>query len=256
MPPLRELQLSMVCALLDATDPGLSTAWICPGGIEPAERLGIYRNNVRATFIKALALGFPVIEKLVGVDCFRSLALGLLAQHPSRSGDLHHVGEPFPAFLQARFSHTPYSYLPDVAALEWACQVAMRAADCAPLKADELRAVAPAAYAGMRLSLHPRCRVLASAFPIIEIWIANQLGRDPERKIDLGSGPDFVLLQVRGGCALLRRLAQPDFCLLQTLTADGTLGEALDAALAIEADFDLGAALGRYFTLGLFSGVS
>ncbi len=58
-----------------------------------AERLDIYRNNLREGFVKALALGFPVIERLVGAEYFHQLAIELLRAHPSRSGNLHHGGQ-------------------------------------------------------------------------------------------------------------------------------------------------------------------
>src|ERR1700704_1590626 len=92
-------------------------AQIEANGLEPAERLDIYRNNLHEGFTKALAIGFPVIERLVGVDYFRQLALDFLRAHPSRAGNLHHIGAPFPRFLRERFADTEYTYFADVAAL-------------------------------------------------------------------------------------------------------------------------------------------
>src|SRR6185436_3867817 len=97
MPALRELQLELVAALFGESD-GVQ-AHVLEAGMSADARLGIYQNNLREGFIKALALGFPVIERLGGTDYFRQLALEFLAAHPSRAGNLHHIGAPFAPFL-------------------------------------------------------------------------------------------------------------------------------------------------------------
>jgi len=121
MPSLRELQRHFAAGLLETTDE-LATEWIRADGISPSARLAIYRNNLHAGFLKTLTLEFPVIRRLVGEDYFRQLSLAFLARHPSRSGDLHHVGAPFSNFVSEQFTATEFLYLADVARLEWACQ--------------------------------------------------------------------------------------------------------------------------------------
>ncbi len=93
MPALRELQLAFVAAMFGESD-GVE-AHVHNGGMSADARLSIYQNNLREGFIKALALTFPVVERLGGTDYFRQLALEFLAAHPSRSGNLHHIGAPF-----------------------------------------------------------------------------------------------------------------------------------------------------------------
>ena len=137
---LRELQTRFTDALFDGADAAVQGE-IVADGVSVAERIDIYRNNLREGFSKALAIGFPVIEKLVGAEYFRQLALDFLGAHPSRAGNLHHIGAPFPAFLRERFAETEYAYLTDVAALEWACEEALVAPDAAPISADDLREI-------------------------------------------------------------------------------------------------------------------
>src|SRR5579864_5012849 len=96
MLPLRDLQKLFDRALFDDA-PDAVAPWIqcCETdaaqgvAIDTAARLSIYRNNLHEGFRKTLALEFPVIERLVGEDYFRQLALSFLAEHPSRFGDLH-----------------------------------------------------------------------------------------------------------------------------------------------------------------------
>jgi hypothetical protein len=250
MPSLRELQLRFCAALFDtALEPVAQL--LRDDGIGAAERLAIYRNNLREGFRKTLALEFPVIEQLVGAAYFRRLALELQAEHPSRSGDLHHIGAPFADFLAARFDSTPYAYLADVARLEWAREQALVAADAPALQPERLRPVDPQRYGALQCTLHPACTLVASAYPVLRIWQMHQPGAAPDI-IDLASGGQNVLVQrSRGGCEL--QLLDPAcFACLAALAGGAPLGAALDAALAIDGEFDLGAALARLFALEVF----
>jgi len=150
---LRELQMHFVDALFSG-DAEVVASQIEANGVEPTERLDVYRNNLREGFTKALSVGFPVVERLVGAEYFRQLALDFLHAHPSRAGNLHHIGAPFPAYLRERFADTQYPYLGDVAALEWAHEEAILAADDAPLAASALAGV-DAARQAPKLVLDP-----------------------------------------------------------------------------------------------------
>jgi len=248
---LRELQMCFTAALLNGD--GDLRAQIIGDGIDSDERLAVYRNNVVEGFIKALAVGFPVIEHLVGTDYFRQLALEFQRAYPSRSGDLHHIGEPFAAFLRSRFEATEYAYLPDVAALEWAYQEAQIAADASPLEADAFREVAPEHVESLRFVLHPACALVRSDYPIIRIWFANQPEADESSMIDLGSGADHVLVRRSPADIEFVRLSAGEFAALEKLSNGGTLGEALETAQAADSTFDLAAALSRFVQFHLFT---
>jgi Putative DNA-binding domain len=250
---LRELQVRFTDALFDgAVEP--VRAEIVADGLDVAERLEIYRNNLREGFIKALAIGFPVIERLVGGDYFRQLAIAFLGAHPSRAGNLHHIGAPFPSYLRERFVDTEYAYLPDVAALEWAWQEALIAADAEPIAPAALGELDPADYEHLRFELHPACALLQCAYPIIRIWRANQPEASGEEVIDLTEGGDRVLVLRTPQCIELRRLPAGDFAALEAFARGLPLGEALEAAQAADTAFDLGSALRRFLQLNVFTG--
>lgn len=242
MPALRELQLGFAAALFDDADESIH-AHIIADGLGAGARLGIYRNNLREGFIKALAIGFPVIERLVGADYFRQLALEFLREHPSRSGNLHHIGGPFSPFLKQKFAATQYPYLADVAALEWAWQQAQIAADANALSAEAFRDIDPADYERLTFEFHPACGFVQSAFPIVRIWRANQPETQSDEAIDLDSGGDNVLVLRTPERVEFHSLPAARFALFEALSRDRSLGEALERAQALEADFDLGAAL-------------
>jgi hypothetical protein len=248
---LRDLQMCFTAALLGGRSDALQAA-IVGDGIEPGQRLDLYRNNVVEGFIKALAIGFPVIERLVGAEYFRQLASQFQRAHPSRSGDLHHVGQPFAAFLRARFEATDYAYLPDVAALEWAHQHALIAPDAIPLASDAFADIAPAHIAALKFTLHPASVLVRSDYPVTRIWFANQPGADEGEVIDLGSGAERVVVRRTFSDIEFVQLSEGEFVALETLAAGGTLGEALDAGLAADSTFDLAEALSRFVQLHLF----
>ncbi|HVZ33924.1 MAG TPA: DNA-binding domain-containing protein [Polyangiaceae bacterium] len=239
---LRELQKQFAAALFGGT--GVRD-------VDVPEHVDIYRNNLREGFVKALAIAFPVIEKLVGFAYFRWLALEFLGVHPSRSGNLHHIGAPFPGFLHERFAHTEYAYFADVAALEWAYQQVLIAADAAPITADFFAAVDPRDYEDLRFNLHPATALVQSSYPVIRIWRANQPDAMTDEPIDLGAGGDNVLVRRAAEWIELHRLAAGDFAALRALSSGASLGAALEAAQSADARFDLGAALRRFLSLGL-----
>jgi hypothetical protein len=250
VPPLRELQQRFASRLLQ-TDPASVLDWICSDGISALARVEIYRNNLHAGFSKTLELEFPVILRLVGPDYFRQLALAFLARHPSRSGDLHHVGAPFPGFLQQQLANTEYSYLADVARLEWAYQESLVAEDAECLNPQTLRDIPTDAYPNLRFTIRPACRLVDSPFPILRIWQANQSDAEVPDLIDLTTGPDHLVLVRTPAGFNLSRVPAGDFQLLTAFAAGQTLERALEAALGRDAQFDLGAALRRCIGLGV-----
>lgn len=255
MPTLHELQRRFAAALFDDA-PAAVNADIRAAGVNAVARLGIYRAQLRATFLRTLALEYPVIERLVGSEYFKTLALEFHAVHPSRAGDLQHIGAAFAAFLRERFCGGPYDYLSHVAALEWAYQESMIAAEAPELNRDALRQIDPADYARLHFELHPACRLFSSEYPVLDIWRANQPRSEATEIIDLASGATHALLHRRAHVVQLHRLSAAQFALLTALAQQLTLGEALDAAQNAAPDFDLGAALRLFAALGALTAVT
>ena len=250
MPSLRELQQRFYDALLldDAT---ALAGLVRTDGLDPEDRVDVYRNNARERFRKTLAADYPVIQQLVGEQCLRGLARLYMREHPSRSGDLQSFGHEFAAFLAMRYGGGEYAYLADVARLEWAYQEVLIAPDAESVGVDALAVFPADRLEQLKLRLHPAVRLVRSRFPILRIWQLNQHGADPEESIDLASGGEAVLLRRLESHVELRRLAAADWTLLTGLHAGVALGRAVDAALAEAHDFDLQRALAQAFTLGL-----
>lgn len=251
MPTLHELQSVFAAALLDETiEPAL--ALIARGEHGPNAGIDVYRNNVRIGFAKVLALEFPVINRLVGEDYFQQLAWEFQRAHPSRSGDLHNIGGPFPGYLDIRFAASQYGYLGDVARIEWARECISIMADDSVLSIAALQDVEPERYADLRLERRRDSELLASDFPVATIWQSNQPDSPADQTIDLGAGGENVLvLRTSGGIELLP-LSNAEIALLRTLDAGAPLGTAFDLAFAQDQSLDLGAVLQRLFRHGVF----
>src|SRR5205085_10758157 len=112
--------------------------------------------------------------RLLGREFFRQLARGYIVRHPSRSGDLHAFGALLPAYLRKQAALAGLPYLADVAALEWACHEVYHEADEQALDAGALARVPADAQARIRLHLQLATRFVASPFPVLAIWQANQ----------------------------------------------------------------------------------
>jgi hypothetical protein len=253
---LRELQLRFVAALYEGNDAIVADQLGHPGepGISAAARIGVYRNNLREGFIKALAIDYPVVEKLVGPEFFRQTALDFQLQHPSVAGDLAQVGAPFADYLRRQFADGDYGWLPDVAALEWALQCVAIAPDREAVSVARLSEIPPQRYEDLVFEPAPATRLVESRYPVVRIWQTNQPHAGAEN-VDLNSGPDRVLVRRRGDELEFVRLSSADFTFARMLARRTPLGLATDASLAIDPAFDLGRALRALALAGAFAGI-
>ena len=79
------------------------------------DRLQVYTNNVFSSLRQVLEEIFSRVRKLVGEECFKSLAYEFIAKYPPSSGCLAEYGARFPQFLKEFQPLVDYPYLADVA---------------------------------------------------------------------------------------------------------------------------------------------
>ena len=225
MSSLREIQLAFARRVFG---PGRT--------VSPREQ--IYRNNVFISLTGALADVYPVVRRLVGEKYFAQLARRYVRIHPSRSGNLHDFGRQMSQFLGELHDLNNLPYLPDIAALEWACHEAFHAGEAAPLDFARL-----ADLENTKAALHPAVRLVASRYPVLAIWEANQA--DDPGVIDLDAGVDWLVVFRRDLEVQILRSSAGEFALLAALHEDRSLGEACATALAAEPALDLAATMAR-----------
>ena len=225
-----------------------------------AAALELYRDNQRALWRAALDNAFPVVCQLVGDEFFGGLAQEYGAQHPSRSGDLNQYGAQFAAFLSGFAPVAQLPYLPDVATLEWACHATHYAADARSSEpADGLSGFSGATTLAMSLfDWHPAVAVVETPYPVAAIWLAHQTDTPSLEGVALDTPSNYVALVWRtagesgiGAQAQVAAITHAQAALLRALKTGRTFGEALYAALSIDAGFELGDDFGRWVTWGI-----
>lgn len=251
MPALREIEERAYRAIVHA-----DTSYLAPfivGDDIPAEaRIQVYQNNARESFIKTLAASYPVVARLVGEACFRSLAQQYMRKHPSRSGDLQRYGYWFPAYLERCYGQSEYDYLADVATLEWACEEVRTAPSASGIYLGELARISDRHYPRLRFRLHPAHRVVSSQYPVLSIWQQNRT--DYGESVDLRSGAEYALVMRRDDDVELHRWPASLATFTVALGDGSALAEAFALAVQSDPQFDLGDALGRLASLQLLCG--
>jgi hypothetical protein len=239
---LPELQAAVRTALLGGDEEAARQA-VHADGIAPAARLAIYRHHVVGTLTEVLAGTFPVVCRLVDARFFAFAADRYLRTDPPGSPCLFEYGATFPDFLASFGPCRHLAWLPDVARLEWAINVAFHADDAAPLDAMALAAVPERFAARLRVRMHPSVAYLGSSWPVDRIWTAHQEGGSLDA---LRLAREEVCLEVRRTVAddvVIGRLARGDFHFRRLLAAGHCLAEAASEAVDADPAFDLPAAL-------------
>ncbi len=257
MPSLLELQQGFAAALFGA--PGVALPFVITGDpIDVAARLAIYRNSVFGNYHNALGASYPVLRQLLGAAAFVATVDAFVHKHPSASGDLNCYGDAFGDFLAVHVTDAIRPWLPDIARLEWAIDEAHRAADSvhapnAVLAA--LAAIAPEQLPALRFRLDPSCRLLASRFPILRVWLQSQPGHEPDKAVTADAGAEGLLVRRNSEGVPIERLPCGDFAWLVALAAGATLGEAMEAAQTEDPAFDLAAALRTHIATGTIAAI-
>lgn len=251
MSMLLDLQMRLRRAVLRG-DTAEIVAAIQGDGLNPAARVGIYRNHAFTTLGDALQGTFPVVCRLVDQRFFAYAAHEYLREHPPHSRCLVEYGADFADFL-ARFSPCEkLPYLADVARFEWALNIAATQRETTPLQAETLAAVPTHQAAYVALRLQPSLSYFASSWPIDAIWQANKQEEVPP--IDLTSGGTSLEIRRSGEAVSWRRLDPGTFA-FRTALADGfVLVAAMTAATLTDPAFDLTAALRQVLGEGLAVG--
>jgi len=234
---LRQQQLlAAIAAGNDAQD--LATGL----GDTPARQqrgLRAYRINAAVSAERALAAAYPTVAALVGTAPFAALARDFWRQRPPERGDLGEWGAGLPGFIADSESLAGEPYLADSARLDWLLHSASRAAD-APEAPPALDALATHEPATLRLHLRPGTDVLASAWPVVSLWLAHQPGeREPGDDGDRFADVRSALAAGRGETALVWRdgfaarveaIERDDADFTRALRGGASLAAALDAA--------------------------
>jgi hypothetical protein len=247
---LESLQGLVADAILGTTDGSEAAALI--QGRDPASRLQLYRRQLRSTWCAALSLTFPVVERLVGPSAFMGLADAYGRRWPSESTDMSAFGRNFPQFVREFVADGTPAYLADVALLEWLVK-SVRDAPAAPAPGPRSDLAAPSTPEELlrtRFLVNPACRWMSSPHSIVRIWHAHQRN-SPVALAQAMRDAERALISRTDWQVEVSHLTSAELTLLDALARLQPVGEALDAALAVDARFDLAATLVDWLRRGV-----
>ena len=224
-----------------------------------AEGYAIYTRNVRLSLVAALGNTFTVTRRLVGSECFESMANAFVTDHLPNLGWLWAYGSEFPNFVASYAPAHALRYLPDIARLEWA---RVRAANCPDDPGLDLRtlvAFGSHQLAALTLNLHGAASLICSAFPVGDIWrIHRQTDRDDTvEPLDLTIGSQSVLVTRPGPLDVAVTLLQRgDTALVSSVARHAAFGDAWRAAELADRDYDLRSRLSVLVQSRAFAGIA
>ncbi|MEO8460662.1 MAG: DNA-binding domain-containing protein [Dokdonella sp.] len=246
-PPLHDLQRGFVEALMGRSSDVAS--WVEACGLDPDARVRIYRNAVASTQTAALRETYPTVFALVGEGFFDTLAAGYRQQHPSSCGHLQRFGDALADFIADMPETQSLSYLPDIARLDWLCNLTALALAADAVAASACAAAATVEPSFLKLRLHASIGLLRSAHEVLAIW---QWCQTPsESNLQLDSAGEHVLIWRDAGMVAMTVIAPATYCFIQSLVAGCDLASASTAALDVDPDFQFGPCLRDLLAHGL-----
>ncbi|MDP3293482.1 MAG: DNA-binding domain-containing protein [Nevskia sp.] len=239
------LQSRMMAAVFgEPPEPTLLRLVRLRSGLGAEDQLAIYRHATAAILEQTLTLSYPATARILGDIAFAQLIVDYRATTPSRSGDLEVYGGDFGDFLgRLPLADIP-RVAPDLARFEWLVAQLTRAPEKPVFDYEKLAAIPPDQLSSLNLALGPRAALFGSDHPVLATW-SDADGVQHEQG-------DRLLLVCHDELRVIE-LSSDDWAFQSTLSAGGSLKEAVEAALNLNSDFDLGGALDRILRLGAFT---
>lgn len=226
------------------------------GGVLPEKRFNVYRNNVTLSLISVMASTYPVIEEIVGVDFFATMAREFSLSHLPQSPVMIKYGAEFPQFLQSFQPVETLAYLSEIAQLEWQRNSAYHGADANPIAINALSEFAEDDLLNLTFTLHPTFSLISSTYPIVSIWQAHQEENPAEQLAGISMQEGEAALIVRPGLdVIIQKISTGTHKFLECLTNENSFSLSVEQAIAIEPTFDIPANLAGLFNSGAVTGL-
>lgn len=192
-------------------------------GTPGIERLSVYAGGYVARTRAALAEAYEAVHHVLGERAFAALAQRYAARFPSHDYNLNVRGRHLPECLTTDPLAGRLPFLPDLARLEWLVSQAFHAFEQPLLDPASLGGFSLDDWDRVRVVFQPSVGVVASPWPILDIWEARTRPRH-EVDIALVNRPQRVLVFRQGLTVKCEPLEEPPYTLLEGLLAGRTLG--------------------------------
>ncbi|WP_372741385.1 putative DNA-binding domain-containing protein [Neptunomonas sp.] len=226
------------------------------------KRLAVYRNGFYKGCVDALAANFPVCQKLLGSDSFRNVARLYVDHFPPQQGTLVGYGRSFPDFLADYMTEMPDTAelslrsfkakassslnLPDIARLDYAWLTSLMSADAEKtLTAENVTRLMEQGndLEKVRVKLNASVLLFRVGSGSLSEWISLKIPNNGRSQETESSAAGFVMFWRAQGAVQARALSKAEVALMQALQGEEgkgrPLGEAFDAALAVDENFEV-----------------
>ncbi len=200
-----------------------------PRDARVAAGITVYRNNVRAAYLRVLHDTFPVIHRLVGEEFFRYLAHEYFHTHPPSSPLVARYGDNLPEFLHSFEPAAGLPYLTDVARLEPAWLSSYHAAEADCMEPERFFALLEEDPDTNAFQLHPSVRLVKSPFPIHAIWLHNK--SSSAEKLRLPEAGECVVIKRPAHRVFTETTSEPVWAALTALQQGKTFNAAFTSAM-------------------------
>ncbi len=193
------------------------------------EHLQIYRNNFIISLTEVLSATYPMVEALLGKECFAQIARHHVLNHPLTEGQVAHYGAGFAETIKLFDQVTARApYASEVARFEWQIDFT-RQTQAEQLLGAEVIAVTQLAniptnqQSNLVFHLRSGCHGFESNYAVFDLFAAIQ--NQQFEQLDINQPQcGFILVDVSGGVAC-HRLDLETFQLLTCLEQKQPLGE-------------------------------
>ena len=221
---LRELQERFQRYLLEADESAVEGLFARDGGAEIAVRRGVYFDAYRLRLVEALKVDFPALMALLGEQRFVSVARDYATTTRSPYYNLRWYGGGFPTHLREKAATAAEPWLYELAVFEWTLMAAFDALDRPALRFEDIAALTPEQWPGVRFDLHPSVRMLEFDFEVPKLWKAHKAGEEIFGQ--RGSARRGRWLVWRQGLeTFFRSLETQEAVALEVVAAGGNFGE-------------------------------
>jgi hypothetical protein len=242
-------------ALLDP-DKNIPEGVIGPDRQPAPKRFSVYRNNVALSLREALEQTYPGVRKIVGTENFDVLASVYFSSHPPQTPMMQAYGEMFPEFLGdfEPLQHSPF--LVDLAQVEKCWIDAYHACDKAILDAAELGKIDAEQLMHTRFSAHPASAVIQSYYHLHDMFLSRDEEGDCNVSYEEADLAQAVLITRPLLDVLVNKLGPAEAEFFKMIINNATLGESVERAMELDADFDASAAIALMLSTGTMCDLS
>lgn len=212
----------------------------------------VYRNTVMKACIDALQANYPVVTRLVGEEWFRAAAAIFVRESLPTMPMLLNYGANFSEFLAQFEPAAELPYLPGVALLDRYWTESHIATSENSVDAADIQKIAPVNFFHSRLNPHASARwAWFENSPVYSIWAGNR--SDSVFEGDVDWRPEGALLTRQHDAVTWQPIGRDGCAFLDVCAGGGTLAEAIQTALEINPEADIGKLIAHFVEVGAFS---